>query len=210
MKPKLNWTTLLVSNALLTVPVTFTFGVLGFLLGDLLNLLAHDGNLHLLPEYLRQEEALRGVCIAAMLLAGFATSQICFVVRVIREDTAPLWSLRFRLLTSLILMLAAAGFLYLNVRTVVLQDQTNYTMVRYGWPFQYLRESTWTGSAPEQYWFHFNFGLNFLFCGDLLLVIMVVIEFFLSRRKTAEMSAPKLSVVSIENGSLPNLANVRV
>ena len=205
MKVPLNWTTLLVSNALLTVPVTFTFGVLGFLLGDLINAFAHDGNLYLFPEALHNEESLRGVCIGAMMLAGFATSQICFVVRVIREETSPLWLLRFRLFTSLILMFAAAGFLYLNVRTVVMQDQGNYTLARCGWPFQYLRETTWTGSAPEQSWFYFNFGANFVFCGDLLLVVMVVTEFFFSRRKTSAAKQPNLSVFAVEKASLPNL-----
>lgn len=214
----LNWTSLLVSNVLLALPVTFSFAVLGFLASDLAICLERDGNAWLLPECLRSEEGLRALCVSCATLAGFIIAQLCFAMRVLKEDSAPLWSLRFRLLTSLVLMLAAGGFLYLNVRTVVLQEQQGYLLVRCGWPFQYLRESTWTGSPPDTTWFYLNFGANFVFCGDLLLVIMVVCEFFFARRdakaaaRTAASSPPPSATTTTRNteDSLPLFARAIV
>jgi hypothetical protein len=208
-----SWSALIVSNVLLTLSVIACFAVLGWLCSDAVMWFI-DRSSGYFPEVLRLPENVRALCVGMSLLAGFIVSQVCFAIRSSRMNQFPaaLWpfTIRFQLLSCVLVMLIGAGLLWINVRDRIIYESAGFNQTGRGWPFYYFLSGTWTKTSPDAIdtggtdtidWIQSNIFINLAFCLVLLLIVMVVIEFFLSMRKSRPI--PELPAdPSVKNTSL--------
>ena len=191
-----SWSALIVSNVLLTVPVMVCFMILGWICGDAAAWVV-DAREDQFPEVLRAAQNTRGLSVAIFLVAGFVISQVSFVIRTSKqkEAPAPLWpfQLRFSLLSCVLVMFAGAALVWLIVHERTFAEQASFTQTGRGWPFVYLLSNIWTKSSPTAIdsggensftWTQSNLYLDIFFCAVLLFIVLIVIEFFLSMRKS--------------------------
>jgi hypothetical protein len=192
-----SWSALIVSNVLMTLPVIVCFTVVGWVFSDALMWFIVDRS-QFFPEFLHSRENVRMICLFAFISSAFVISQICFTIRILKlaESRSRLWPLniRFRLLSSILLMLAAAGLLWINMTETSAVESTNYFNNAKGWPFRYTITSGWVGSPPETIFDWSNIFINIVFCCVLLFVMLIVIEFFFSLKA----STPAAGQPSIE------------
>lgn len=211
MKNETSWSTLILSNVLLTLPVTFSFAVLGGLAAvELQHLLRSSIFIHGL---VAPADEIRTRLMEYAVIGGFAVSQVCFALRYAQRADAP-WPLipfrpRVRLASAVLLTLAAGASLWLNMNPVTITEESaTRCVVDQGWPFTCRREVSLNPKNPrftpqeleEGHYVDCFWGsvvVNVLICADLLLILLIVIDAFLSRRERRNVApAPPVPAVS--------------
>ncbi len=193
MKSETSWSVLVVSNVLMSLVITFSCVVVaGFAVEGLLRL---TRGMDSVGGYRFDSSQIQIVVLEYSVVSGFLMSQVCFALRYVQRGEKP-WRifpfrLRIRLATALALMLAASGILWLNLPTASALNTSDNRLYSYqGWPFTFTEYSSANPAGsqrdaqPDDLNRNYTAAIaNVLICGDVLLVLALMTDLFLSRRE---------------------------